>query len=96
MHSIPMRIAAAAALAAGAGLLSGCVATTPDWDRHFGEAARLALGQQVLRPDGGRNRDPVAGLDGPAAAAVQARYLKSYAEPAPQPAVFTIGVSGAK
>lgn len=94
MYSIATRIRAGAALA-GAVLLSGCVATTPDWDQHFGEANRVAWAQQVLHPDAGQNRDPVAGLDGAAAAAVRERYLKSYTEP-PPPASFTIGVSGAK
>ena len=93
MHSIATRVRAGAALAAAV-LLSGC-GTTPNWDRHFGEATRVALAQQVLHPAAGQNRDPVAGLDGGAAAAAQARYLKSYAEP-PAPASFTIGVSGAK
>jgi hypothetical protein len=94
MHRIATRIRAGAALA-GAVLLSGCVATTPDWDQHFGEANRVAWAQQVLHPGAGQNRDPVAGLDGAAAAAVQDRYRKSYAE-RQAPASFTIGVSGAK
>ncbi|PHV08957.1 hypothetical protein CSQ96_00205 [Janthinobacterium sp. BJB412] len=95
MHSTATSIRAAAALA-GAVLLSGCVATTPDWERHFGEANRVAWAQQQLHPAAGQNPDPVAGVDGAAAAAAQARYLKSFSEPAPQPAAFTIGVSGAK
>ncbi|SFL75122.1 hypothetical protein [Rugamonas rubra] len=94
MHSFAPRPRAAAALAAAV-LLSGCVATTPDWDQHFGEANRVAWAQQVLQPAAGQNPDPVAGLDGAAAVAVRARYLKSYTEP-PAPASFTIGVSGGK
>lgn len=93
MHSIATRVRAGAALAAAV-LSSGC-GTTPNWDRHFGEVNRVAWAQQRLHPAAGQNRDPVAGLDGAAAAVVQERYLKSYAEP-PAPASFTIGVSGAK
>lgn len=77
-------------------LLSACAATTPDWDRHFGQAARATLAQQVLHPAAAGNSDPVAGMDGRAASAAQARYQKSFAEPKPQPASFTIGVSGAR
>ncbi|WP_375539984.1 hypothetical protein [Rugamonas brunnea] len=83
-------------LCLGAALLSGCAATTPDWDRRFGLAARATLAQQVLHPEAARNTDPVAGMDGRAAAAAQARYQKSFTDPKPQPASFTIGVSGAR
>ena len=81
-------------------MLASCalqsVPTTPEWDRHFGEIARVALAQQVVNADAGRNGDPVAGMDGRAANAVFERYQKASSNPAPQPAAFTIGVSGAK
>ncbi|RFP12621.1 MULTISPECIES: hypothetical protein [unclassified Duganella] len=70
--------------------------TTPQWDRHFGDVARATLAQQVIDADAGRNRDPVAGMDGRAAHAVFERYQKASSDPAPQPSAFTIGVSGAK
>jgi hypothetical protein len=83
-----------------AGTLSACagttVQTTPRWDAKFGANARIALARQVIHPEAGRNRDPVAGMDGRAARSVFERYQKSYTEPAPQPSTFTIGVSGAK
>ena len=90
------RLAACLATCLGAVLLSACAASTPDWDRRFGQAARDTLAQQVLHPEAARHADPVAGMDGRAAAAAQARYQKSFAEPKPQPASFTIGVSGAR
>ncbi|WP_332853404.1 hypothetical protein [Duganella sp. S19_KUP01_CR8] len=70
--------------------------TTPQWDRHFGDVARVTLAQQVIDPDAGRNRDPVAGMDGRAAHSAFVRYQKASSDPAPQPSAFTIGVSGAK
>ena len=90
------RAAAPLALLSGALLLSACAATTPDWDGRFGQAARATLAQQVLHPDAARSADPVAGMDGQAANAAHVRYEKSFAEPKPQPASFTIGVSGAR
>jgi hypothetical protein len=58
---------------------------TPYWDTHFGANARLALAQQVMYPDAGRNRDPVAGIDGKAAQQGYVRYQKSFSDPPPQP-----------
>lgn len=70
--------------------------TTPQWDRQFGEAARVTLAQQVIDANAGRNGDAVAGMDGRAAHAAFERYQKASSDPAPQPSAFTIGVSGAK
>ncbi|MDC8759250.1 pilus assembly protein [Janthinobacterium fluminis] len=71
---------------------TGCVATTPELDRHFGESVKLLQAQQTLRPDAVRNADPVAGVDGKAAKAAYERYQKSFATPEPQADAFTIGV----
>jgi hypothetical protein len=71
-------------------LLAGCVHTTPQWDAHFGDAARLAMAQQVLHPQAVFNADPVAGMDGKAARATFERYQKSSTEPPPPPAQLTI------
>lgn len=81
----------ATALAAAA-LLAGCVAQTPQLDAHFGEAVNAAKAQQILNPDASRNRDPVTGIDGPAANAAIDRYHKSYENPPPPVNVFNIGV----
>lgn len=92
MRYIPSLLAACT-LAACAGTT---VPTTPQWDSQFGASTRTALARQIIDPDAGRNPDPVAGMDGRAARTVYDRYQKSYADPAPQPSTFTIGVSGVK
>jgi hypothetical protein len=77
---------------AAALLLAGCAARAPVLDQHFGEAVNTAKAQQTVNPDASLDRDPVAGLDGPAADATIDRYHKSYETP-PQPVnVFTIGI----
>jgi len=70
--------------------------TTPQWDRDFGIVTRVTLAQQVVDAEAGRNRDPVAGMDGRAAHAAYERYQKANSEPPAQPSAFTIGVSGTK
>jgi hypothetical protein len=82
---LPVLLAALAA--------SGCAAT-PNLDRQFGHSVTQLRQRQVLSPQAGANRDPVAGMDGKAARAAYAAYQKSFAVPAPQAAAFTIGVGG--
>ena len=81
-------------------MLAACAlqppSSTPQWDRHFGESARVALARQIIEPEGGRNPDPVAGMDGHAARAAYERYQKAGSEGGAQPSSFAIGVSGAK
>jgi hypothetical protein len=74
--------------------LTGCVATSPDWDARFGEAARTIAAQQVIDPDASRNADPVAGIDGKAAQGAMREYAKSFTQPEPQPNVLSISVGG--
>lgn len=63
-------------------IMAGCASsTTPQYDRHFGEAVRTAVAQQTVKPEAARNNDPVAGLDGPAAEASMNNYEKSFAKP---------------
>lgn len=63
-------------------VLTGCASsTTPQYDRHFGEAVRTAVAQQTVKPEAARNTDPVAGLDGPSADASIGNYEKSFAKP---------------
>jgi len=80
--------AAGAIAASTAALLTACAATTPQWDAHFGDATRIAMGRQIIAPEAARNADPVAGMDGRAAAQAQQRYQKSFAEPAPNNAAI--------
>lgn len=88
------RLSKAGFLIAAMSVLSACAPTTPHWDGTFGDTVRMAVAQQTLNPDASRNTDPVSGMDGSAAHAVMDRYQKSFAEPEPQPNVFTIGVGG--
>lgn len=75
------------------GMLSGCVSPTPVLDEHFGDAVRAAKEQQILNPDAGRNTDPVAGLDGPAAKEAITLYHDSFKAPPPVTNVINIGGS---
>lgn len=84
--------AAGAIAASTAALLTACAATTPQWDAHFGDATRIAMARQIIAPAAARNADPVAGVDGRAAAQAQRNYQKSFAEPAPNNAAM-IGAS---
>lgn len=79
------------ALLAVSGTLTGCVSPTPMLDEHFGDAVRAAKEQQILNPDAGRNTDPVAGLDGPAAKEAVDRYQDSFKAPPPVTNVINIG-----
>jgi hypothetical protein len=72
--------------------LSGCLSSTPAWDRNFGYAVTTIRQMQTLNPDASDNTDPVAGVDGRTADAAQTAYYKSFTAPTPPTNVFTIGV----
>lgn len=84
-----LRTAAAAAALASA--LSGCVSNTPALDRQFGQAQQQALRQQILNPAAPASRS-VAGVDGEAARSAQQNYQKSFREPVPHAAALAVGV----
>lgn len=90
MHSTTIKLLFTGLLASVA--LVGCVTKTPYLDQKFGEAVNTAKAQQTINPDASLNTDPVAGLDGQAAAAVLDNYHKSYESPPAPVNVFTIGV----
>lgn len=76
--------------------LSGCVATSPNWDSRFGEAARSAAAQQVIYPEASNKPQRPTGVDGKAAEGAMGSYAKSYA-PKEQPApALTINIGGTK
>ena len=62
-------------------LLNACVATTPEFDRGFGNAVRAAVAAQVIEPGAVRNKNAPAGIDGSAALAAQRRYQRSFGAP---------------
>ncbi len=72
--------------------LGGCLSSTPEWDKNFGNAVTQIRTMQTLNPTASENNDPVAGIDGAAAVAAQTAYGKSFTAPAPPTNVFTIGV----
>lgn len=75
-------------------ILAGCVATTPHFDQHFGEAVSLINARQLLNPGAGANPDTVAGMGGKEARSAYADYQKSFTAPVPQAGSLTIGVGG--
>ena len=71
--------------------VGGC-STTPQLDRQFGRSIDLLRARQVINPQAGLNRDPVAGLDGKSAVAGYNAYQKTFTAPLPQSSTLTIGV----
>ena len=65
-------------------MLAGC-STTPHYDQHFGDAVRQAKLAMTIDPNAGANPDPVAGIDGQAAAQATARYQGSFKDQPPPP-----------
>ena len=66
------------ALCLVAAVLSGCVATAPEWDSRFGDAARQARAAQVIDPDAPRRNVAPPVIDGKATAGAQTGYSASY------------------
>jgi len=71
--------------------LAGCASTTPEYDKRFGDAVRLARQQMTINPEAGNRADPVAGLDGPSAREAVQRYQDSFKAPPPVNNVINIG-----
>jgi hypothetical protein len=84
-----IRLALCAGLSAA---LAGCLSSTPHWDATFGDSVNQLKEMQTLNPRASENTDPVAGVDGTAAAAAQKNYAKSFTAPPPRVNNFTIGV----
>ncbi len=79
-------------------ILGGCVPTSPNFDRHFGDTVPALRAQQTKNPNAPvANQDKsVDGLDGRAAREAVERYHKSFSEPPAPVNTFVIGVgSGA-
>jgi hypothetical protein len=90
-----LRPAALAALLGTVAGLSGCMATTPMYDKQFGDAVRTLRAMQILNPDASNNTDPVTGIDGRAATAAMDRYGTQFRTPQSDANAFTIGVGAA-
>ncbi len=74
-------------------LLSGCAATTtPAYDRHFGDASRALMAQQVIDPDAPARRAAKGiRVDGRLSREAGVRLVDSYKAPPPSN-VINIGV----
>lgn len=73
--------------------LAGCMATTPMYDKHFGDAVRTVQAMQTLNPNASMtNTDPVLGVDGRAATAAMDRYNTQFRTPTADASAFTVGV----
>lgn len=87
MNAKPVTLMLAAALTA-----AGCASTTtPNYDRQFGAAVRMARAQQTINPEASSNADPAAGLDGQGAKEAIGRYQDSFKSPPPTFNVINIG-----
>ncbi|HEV2610998.1 MAG TPA: hypothetical protein VGU61_12085 [Noviherbaspirillum sp.] len=73
-------------------LIAGCASVTPHYDARFGDAVRQAKTNMTINPEAGKNPDPVAGMDGKAAADAVVLYQKTFK--APPPAVNVINIGG--
>ena len=61
-----------------AALLCGCVATAPEWNKNFGDAARQLRAAQTIDVDSpSRNITPPV-IDGKATSGAQTGYATSY------------------
>ncbi|WP_168789954.1 hypothetical protein [Paraburkholderia aromaticivorans] len=81
------------ALCAGlSAALAGCLSSTPHWDATFGDSVNQIKEMQTLNPNASANTDPVAGIDGTAAAAAQKSYAKSFTAPPAPTNNFAIGI----
>lgn len=60
-------------------------------EMDYGVSQKLAIANQTLNPDAGRNTAPVEGLDGFAAKKIHEQYIKSFEKVEKQPA-YQFGV----
>ncbi|CAJ0713055.1 MULTISPECIES: hypothetical protein [Ralstonia] len=57
--------------------LTACMTTTPNWDKHFGEAVTSVKQAQVINPDAPAGLPALDGYDGKAAVAAMSNYDRS-------------------
>ncbi|WP_421380765.1 hypothetical protein ACOCG7_34470 (plasmid) [Paraburkholderia sp. DD10] len=74
--------------------LNGCLSTTPNFDRHFGESVRSFSEAQIIDPDAASKHPSTVGVDGKAAVAAMSNYNASLKAPSPSTNAFVIGVGG--
>ncbi|SIT45917.1 conserved exported hypothetical protein [Paraburkholderia piptadeniae] len=74
------------------GALSGCMSSTPIWDKHMGEALNAVKQAQIIDPHAAEHAPSAQGVDGKSAASAMATYDKSFKEITPTPNAYVIGV----
>lgn len=57
--------------------LTACMTTTPNWDKHFGEAVTSVKQAQVINPNAPAGLPALDGYDGKAAVAAMSNYDRS-------------------
>ena len=72
---------------------TGCATEPSRVEMDYGVSQKLAIANQTLNPDAGKNMAPVTGLDGPAGQKAYDQYLKSFDKPERQP-VYQLGIIG--
>jgi hypothetical protein len=76
--------------------LSGCMSSTPIWDKHMGEALKAVKEAQIIDPHAADHAQSAQTMDGKSAASAMDTYDKSFQAPVATPNAFVIGVgSGA-
>ena len=72
--------------------LLSCAGPSPSrLQMDFGTSAKLAVVNQTLDPEAGKNLEPVMGMDGKAAEGAMEKYREGFKKPAPPPTYsFTI------
>lgn len=77
MNANLKRLQRAALVALACQALTACMTTSPNWDKHFGEAVTSVKKAQVINPDAPAGLPAVDGYDGKAAVAAMTNYERS-------------------
>jgi hypothetical protein len=75
----------------GFAVLAGCASTSPNVDKHYGEAVSTARVAQTFMVHPPYAPEALTGMDGKAAKEAVGRYLDSFKAPPPTINVINIG-----
>ena len=76
-------------------LLAGCATRPSRLEADYGTAYHLALSNQILDREAGKNLEPVSGFNGIAAQAALEKYQKSFEKP-PAPPAYVLSIGSVK
>ncbi|MGO4158006.1 hypothetical protein [Cupriavidus sp. YAF13] len=71
------RCAAVTLAVLGTLTLSACMTSTPNWDKHFGQAVTTVTRSQIINPDAPAGLPSLTGTDGKTAVAAMTNYERS-------------------